>query len=110
MIRSRSFLRSLFGAALSRSPAAPPLPTNAQVHRHLVHCRFPASVDPAAVNEIFWDLLRVGNPSSLARSPRLDATVALAFVKSEYSKPGTPVYTVRAGERFEGTLCEVPFR
>ncbi|MBL8840882.1 MAG: aminomethyltransferase family protein [Planctomycetes bacterium] len=82
----------------------------AKVQRHLVGVRFPASVDPAAVNEIFWDLLRVGNASSVARSPRLDATVALAFVKSEYSKPGTPVYTVRAGERFEGTLCEVPFR
>lgn len=82
----------------------------AKVQRHLVGVRFPASVDPAAVNEIFWDLLRVGNASSVARSPRLDATVALAFVKSEYSKPGTPVYTVRAGERLEGTLCEVPFR
>ena len=82
----------------------------AKVQRHLVGARFPASVDPTAVNEIFWDLLRVGHASSVARSPRLDATVALAFVKSEYSKPGTPVYTVRAGERFEGVLCEVPFR
>ena len=81
-----------------------------KVQRQLVGVKFPASVDPAAVNEIFWDLLRVGNATSAVRSPRLDATVALAFIKSDYTKPGTPVYTVRAGERFEGTLCEVPFR
>ncbi len=81
----------------------------AKVQRHLVGVRFPESVDPASVNEIFWDLLRIGNATSATRSPRLGATVALAFVKSEYSKPGTPVYTVRAGEHLPGTLCEVPF-
>lgn len=82
----------------------------AKVQRHLIGVRFPASVEPESVNEIFWDLLRVGHATSVTRSPRLDATVALAFVKNEYSKPGTAVYTVRAGERFDGVLCEVPFR
>ncbi len=86
------------------------LSSYSKVQRLLVGVRFPASVEPAAVNEIFWDLLRVGHASSVTRSARLDATLALAFVKTEYSKPGTPIYTVQAGERLAGTLCEVPFR
>ncbi|MSR46442.1 MAG: aminomethyl transferase family protein [Planctomycetes bacterium] len=81
-----------------------------KVQRLLVGARFPASVDPGSVHEIFWDLLRVGHATSAVHSPRLDATVALAFVKSEYAKPGTAVYTVKAGERIDGVLCEVPFR
>ena len=82
----------------------------AKVQRHLVGARFHATIDPADVNEVFWDLLRVGHATSAARSERLGATVALAFVKSDYSKPGTPVYTVKSGERIDGVLCEVPFR
>jgi folate-binding protein YgfZ len=82
----------------------------AKVQRLLVGARFPAAVDPASVQEIFWDLLRVGHASSVTRSPRLDATVALAFIKNEYAKPGTPIYTVRQGERIDGVLCELPFR
>ncbi len=81
-----------------------------KVQRHLVGVKFPAAVDPAAVNELFCDLLRVGHVTSVARSARLNATVALAFVKSEYSRPGTEVYTVRDGEQLRGTLCELPFR
>jgi len=80
-----------------------------KVQRNLVGVKFPSSVDPAAVNEIFWDLLRIGHATSVARSPRLGATIALAFVKTEYAKPGTPVYTVREGEHLNGTLCELPF-
>ncbi|MBM4015418.1 MAG: aminomethyl transferase family protein [Planctomycetes bacterium] len=82
----------------------------AKVQRLLIGARFPAAVEPATVQEIFWDLLRVGHATSTTRSPRLDATLALAFIKNEYAKPGTPVYTVRQGERIDGVLCELPFR
>jgi folate-binding protein YgfZ len=81
-----------------------------KVQRRLVGAKFPSSVDPAQVNEIFWDLLRIGHATSAARSPRLDATLALAFVKTEYAKAGTPVYTVVGGEPLHGTLADVPFR
>lgn len=81
----------------------------AKVQRHLVGVKFPAGVDPAAVHEIFWDLLRVGNASSATASPRLGATVALAFVKTDYASPGTAVYTVRSGERFDGAIVPLPF-
>jgi folate-binding protein YgfZ len=81
-----------------------------KVQRRLVGAKFPASVDPAHVNEIFWDLLRVGHATSATRSPRLDATLALAFVKTEYARPGTPIYTVVGGEQLHGTLADVPFQ
>jgi len=81
-----------------------------KVQRRLVGVKFPASVDPAGVNEIFWDLLRVGHATSAVRSRRLDATLALAFVKTEYAKAGTPVYTVVGSEQLHGTLADVPFR
>lgn len=81
----------------------------AKVQRRLVGARFPASVDPADVKEIFWDLLRIGHATSVTRSPRLAATVALAFVKTEYAGPGTPVYTVRDGEHVQGVLAATPF-
>lgn len=80
-----------------------------KVQRRLIGARFPATVDPAHVNEIFWDLLRVGHATSAIRSPRLDATLALAFIKTEYAKAGTPVYTVVGGESLHGTLVDVPF-
>jgi folate-binding protein YgfZ len=80
-----------------------------KVQRHLVGVKFPASVDPAAAHELFVDLLRVGHVSSAVRSTRLDATLALAFVKNEYSKAGTAVYTVREGEHLPGVLAELPF-
>jgi len=81
-----------------------------KVQRRLVGAKFPASVDPKSVNEIFWDLLRVGHATSATRSRRLDATLALAFVKTEYAKAGTPVYTVVDGEQLHGALADVPFR
>lgn len=80
-----------------------------KVQRRLVGAKFPASVDPAAVNEIFCDLLRVGHATSAVRSPRLDATLALAFVKTEYARPGTPIHTVVGGEPLHGTLADLPF-
>ena len=52
---------------------------------------------------------RSTHATSVTRTPRLGATIALAFVKTEYAKPGTPVYTVRDGEHLNGTLCELPF-
>jgi folate-binding protein YgfZ len=80
-----------------------------KVQRRLVGAKFPASVDPSAVNEIFCDLLRVGHATSVVRSPRLDATLALAFVKTEYARPGTPIHTVVGGEALHGALADVPF-
>ena len=80
-----------------------------KVQRRLVGAKFPASVDPAAVNEIFCDLLRVGHATSAVRSPRLDATLALAFIKTEYARPGTPIHTVVGGDALHGTLADVPF-
>lgn len=80
-----------------------------KVQRRLVGAKFPMSVDPAGVNEIFCDLLRVGHATSAVRSPRLDATLALAFVKTEYARPGTPIHTVVGGESLHGTLADVPF-
>ncbi len=80
-----------------------------KVQRRLVGARFPASIDPVRVGEIFWDLLRVGHATSATRSRRLDATLALAFVKTEYAKAGTPVYAVVGGEQLHGTLADVPF-
>jgi folate-binding protein YgfZ len=81
-----------------------------KVQRHLVGVKFQGEVDPASVSEIFWELLRIGNATSATRSTRLGATLALAFVKTEYAKPGTPVYAVREGEHLPGTLSELPFR
>jgi folate-binding protein YgfZ len=81
-----------------------------KVQRHLVGVEFPASVDPANVNELFVDLLRIGHATSVAPSAHRQSTLALAFVKNEYSAPGTTVYTVRDGEHLQGKLSAIPFR
>ncbi len=52
----------------------------------------------------------IGRLTSTMFSPRLQATIALAYVKYDYLSPGTPVL-VRAGEEDEraATVVELPF-
>ena len=80
-----------------------------KVKRKLVGIRFAPDADPSHLDEVFWDLLRVGEVTSAVRSPRLGATVALALVKSDYTKLGTSVYSVHESEKLEGEVCELPF-
>ena len=85
------------------------LHSRGKVKRQLVGLRFPLDADPADLDELFWDLLRVGNISSAVRSPRLGATIALALIKSDYGKAGTPVYSVKNSARIEGEVSALPF-
>ncbi len=81
-----------------------------KVKRQLCGLQFPEAADPDALDgEIFWDLLRVGQATSVVRSPRLGATLALGLIKVEYAKPGTDVYGVLDGEKIEGKVVELPF-
>lgn len=81
----------------------------AKVRRHLRGLRFPAGTDPAGLQEVFLENLRVGNVTSAVRSKRLNATVALAFLKSGYEKAGAKIEAMVQGERVEGVVEEVPF-
>jgi folate-binding protein YgfZ len=80
-----------------------------KVKRRLMGLRFAADADPTHLDEIFWDLLRIGQVTSATRSARLGATLALALIKSDYAAPGTAIYSVKDGERIDGEVCELPF-
>ena len=80
-----------------------------KVRRHLSGIWFPPETDPTGLNEVFLDLLRVGQVTSAVQSPRLGATVALAFLKSGYEKVGGELEAMVHGERVSGTVKELPF-
>jgi folate-binding protein YgfZ len=80
-----------------------------KVKRQLVGIRFAPGADVGGLNEVFWDLLRIGELTSATHSERLGATVGLALVKSDYAAPGTEVYCVRDAERIEGKVEALPF-
>jgi folate-binding protein YgfZ len=81
----------------------------AKIRRHLKGVKFPASASPDSLGDLFTELLRIGNVTSATHSPRLNATVALAFLKSGYEQTGRTLEAVVEGETIEGVVCETPF-
>ena len=51
----------------------------------------------------------IGRITSVANSPKLQQTIALAYLKYDYIAPGTPVKVVAANQEFPGKVVELPF-
>jgi folate-binding protein YgfZ len=51
----------------------------------------------------------VGRVTSVANSPRLGRTIALAYLKYDYLAPGTSVKVISGKEVFEARVTELPF-
>jgi len=79
-----------------------------KVRRALSCLAFPIEAEPSELGEVFVELLRIGEISSAVRSPRLNATVALAFLNPQYAAPGTRVYSIVRGEQIHGDVREFP--
>jgi folate-binding protein YgfZ len=65
-------------------------------------------VDPGAlINSV--DGKEVGRITSVAYSPKLNRTIALAYLKYDYVTPGTDVKAATGNQEFSGTVVELPF-
>ena len=51
----------------------------------------------------------IGRITSVTDSPKLNRTIALAYLKYDYIAPGTPVKVVAADQGFSGKVIELPF-
>jgi len=61
----------------------------------------------APVNSV--DGKEIGRTTSVTNSPKLQRTIALAYLKYDYIAPGTPVKVVAANREFPGKVVELPF-
>jgi folate-binding protein YgfZ len=50
----------------------------------------------------------IGRVTSVAFSPRLSRTVALAYIKYDYLAPGTPTRVIAGNDEHEATVAELP--
>lgn len=66
------------------------------------------AVDPGdLINSV--DGKEIGRITSVTDSPKLNRTIALAYLKYDYIAPGTPVKVVAADQGFSGKVIELPF-
>ena len=67
-----------------------------------------SAVAPGAlINSV--DGKEIGRITSVTNSPKLQRTIALAYLKYDYIAPGTPLKVVAANQEFAGKVVELPF-
>lgn len=67
-----------------------------------------SAVAPGAVISSV-DGKEIGRITSVTNSPKLQRTIALAYLKYDYIAPGTPLKVVAANQEFAGKVVELPF-
>jgi folate-binding protein YgfZ len=80
------------------------------VAKKLTGLNFAGEVSLESGAKIFSvDDKEIGRITSFAYSPRLNRTVALAYVKYDYLAPGTSISVESSGTKFVASVAELPF-
>jgi folate-binding protein YgfZ len=82
--------------------------TYGQVAKALRGLRFPGDYLPARGDKLTVNGKEVGYVASATRSPALNATIGLGYVRREHNKVGTEL-VVKGAQEGEAVIVEVPF-
>src|SRR5262249_58336719 len=80
-----------------------------QVNNLLGGLRLPAGVLPPPDSRILGAEKAMGRVTSAVQSPALDAPVAMAYMRREWTEPGRTVEVEVEGERVPAETCALPF-
>lgn len=86
------------------------LDTYDKVQKHLKGIFLEGDVLPAKDDTILAEEKKVGRITSATYSPQLKKNIALGYVRTKSSQPGTAVTIEANGDSISGELCELPFK